>query len=203
MILEDGTSYFLYESPSVPGAIAGAVQGKLITTGMTGIPCCEIFAAPDAKDFGLETQAVYSPTVYVTPNGSSIDATVTYSKSLTKKFSLAYDATYETPVSLAQAAGNYAGYAGSSMGRQATSFVLTSTGELSGTVSGCDFKGTGTPHKQVNVLDLSVTFQGGGCIFGTSTLKGVAYYDAATQRLFAAAPNAARSDGFIVLASKR
>lgn len=192
----------MYESPTYKGAIAGAVQGKLSFTGLTGIPCCNIYSAPDAKDFGLETQAVYSPSVYVTSTGTQIDATVTYSKSVSKKFTLTYDPVYETPVSLAAAAGTFSGYAGSSMGRQATTFSVSSTGTLSGTVAGCNFTGIGTPHKQVNIIDISVTFQGGGCIFGTSTLKGVAFYDAVTKRYFAAAPNAARTDGFIVLATK-
>jgi len=50
---------------------------------------------------------------------------------------------------------------------------------------------------------LSVTFGGGLCIFGTSTLPGIAYYDVPTHQLYAIAPNAARTDGFLAVGVKQ
>jgi hypothetical protein len=75
--------------------------------------------------------------------------------------------------------------------------TLNATGAFSGSVSGCSFAGTAMPHGNVNVFDLSVTFQGGLCVFGTSTLTGIAQFDGIY--LIAVAPNAARTDGFFFI----
>ena len=49
----------------------------------------------------------------------------------------------------------------------------------------------------------SVTFGGDACRQGTETLTGVALYDAATNRLYSAALNSARTTSFLFLGTKR
>ncbi|MBS0151028.1 MAG: hypothetical protein JSR31_08810 [Nitrospira sp.] len=46
-------------------------------------------------------------------------------------------------------------------------------------------------------------FGGSDCRHGTETLAGVVFYDAATNRLYSAALNSARTNSFIFLATKR
>ena len=87
----------------------------------------------------------------------------------------------------------------SSAGRQSATLTLTSGGSFSGSGAGCSFSGTGTPHGSVNVFDVVVQFHGWQCIFGTSTLYGVAYYDVADRVMYGAAPNASRTDGFLFI----
>ncbi len=49
---------------------------------------------------------------------------------------------------------------------------------------------------------MSVTFGGGACSLGTSTVTGVAYYDANDRTLVVAALNATRTNGFLFLGTK-
>ena len=65
------------------------------------------------------------------------------------------------------------------------------------------FNGTASPRVSVNLYNISVHFLGGGCLFGTSTLTGIGYYDSANRQLYAAAPNGSRTDGFLFVGTSR
>jgi hypothetical protein len=133
----------------------------------------------------------------MTLNGASTEGGISTS------FGAIYVPQYDQPVNLVQVAGTYNGSVASSQGWQNVVITLNAAGGFYGISSGCTFTGTATPHGSVNVMDLVVTFNGGLCIFGTSTLLGIAYYDAPTGQLFAAAPNAARTDGFLAVGVKQ
>ena len=49
----------------------------------------------------------------------------------------------------------------------------------------------------------SMTLEGGACRQGTETLTGVAFYDAATNRLYSAALNPARTTSYLFLGTKQ
>jgi hypothetical protein len=117
-------------------------------------------------------------------------------------FSAVYDASYETPASLAAIAGSYSAPFATPSGFEMATFSVSSSGIISGAIEGCSFTGQVTPHGKVNAFDLSVKFLGGVCLLGTSTLSGIAYYDAATQMVYAAAFNTARTAAFAVVAGK-
>ena len=53
------------------------------------------------------------------------------------------------------------------------------------------------------MFQTSVTFGGGACRQGTETLTGVAFYDAATNQLYIAALNSARTSIYLFLGTKR
>jgi hypothetical protein len=68
---------------------------------------------------------------------------------------------------------------------------------------GCSFAGTLTPRAKGNVFHTSVTFEGDACRDGTETVTGVAFYEAATNRLYSAALDNARTTSFIFIGTKR
>jgi hypothetical protein len=194
IILDTGVYYVLYTFPGTNN-IAGVVQG-------TGTSNNGSFTSFDARDFYIG-YGVYPATIIgsyipqMTLNGASTEAGISTS------FGAIYVPQYDQPVNLVQVAGTYNGSVASSQGWQNVVITLNAAGGFYGISSGCTFTGTATPHGSVNVMDLVVTFNGGLCIFGTSTLLGIAYYDAPTGQLFDAAPNAARTDGFLAVGVKQ
>jgi hypothetical protein len=193
-VLNTGVFYFLYSTPytTISG---GVIQGNASTTGSS-------FTSSNARDFSFIGQGVYPSTI----TGSFVPQTSlagTASSQLgTATFALAYQAQYEQPASLANAAGVYAGTGSTSLGNQQVTFSLGSGGAIVGSAPGCSFTGAASPHGTVNVFDVSIKFGGGSCLFGTATLTGIGFYDATLNRLYAVAPNAGRSDGFLFIGTK-
>jgi hypothetical protein len=94
-------------------------------------------------------------------------------------------------------------YTGPIADGQTVTVTAASAGTLAGhSTDGCTFTGSFTPRAKGNVFNVTVTFGGGACSNGTDTVNGVAFYDAATQRLYSAAINSARTNGFIFIGTK-
>ena len=192
-ILDTGVFYFLYTYPGT-NSVAGLIEG-------TGTSSNGTFTSSDARDvyisygvFPARITGTYTP--QATLNGTSVEG------ANATAFGTVYQPQYDQPFDLAATAGTFTGQAASSQGWQAGVVTISDTGAVVGSVSGCTFTGSATPHGSVNVADLSVTFQGGVCVFGTSTLIGIAYYDAAKGTIYAVAPNASRTDGFVFVGGK-
>ena len=193
-VLDDGTYYFLYSLPNSYD-IGGMFQGH-------GTSVDGSFETTDAKDFRVGAGSAGSAALSADylPR-SSLEGGLSYAFGNTS-FTAAYQAVYEQPASLAAASGTYQGLAGTAAGVQPVTLTASPGGAISGSASGCTFSGTTTPRGSVNVFDLSITFDGGGCLFGTSTLVGFAYYDAATGELLAFAPNASRTDSILFVGTR-
>jgi hypothetical protein len=191
-VLDDGTYYFTYSSPTDLGLVQGTAtssNGQFTSSN-----------AVDINFAGLGARNAAVSGTYVAQ--SSLNGAIT-STSGTTTFGAVYSSLYEQPASLSAAAGTYSVSAGTGTGGGDAVITLSATGALSGSAPGCSFTGTLVPRGGVNVFNLSITFVGAGCGFGMSTLFGIAYYDAATAQLFALAPNAARTDGFIAIGPKQ
>lgn len=68
--------------------------------------------------------------------------------------------------------------------------------------SGCTFSGSIAPRASGKaVYDLTVTFNGGACLLGTQTVRGIAAVagSGASQVLYAATLDATRSAGFVAI----
>ena len=193
-ILDTGATYFFYTAPGTYN-ISGVIQGTFNSAN-------GYFSSMDAKDFavniGVFNVAASGTYVPKTTIGGSL---VEPGNSVT--FAGSYDASYDQPASLADAAGTYSGNVASSLGWQSVTFAISPSGSLTGSAQGCTFSGTATPHGAVNVFDVAVRFNGGFCQFGTSTLYGFAHYDADTRVIQGAAPNASRSDGIMLFGGKK
>ena len=192
VVLDDGTFYFLYAAASS----AGVVQGT--ATAINGQ-----FNSSNAKDFNFAGLGVTNAAITGTyvPR-TSLNGVITSSLG-SASFTASYDSSYDQPARLVDAAGTYSGTVVSSAGLSSAVVTVSATGVVSGAGPGCSFGGVASPRGTVNVLDLSVTFNGGMCVFGTNTLTGIALYDAVSGQLIAIAPNASRTDGFLFVAVKQ
>ncbi len=132
----------------------------------------------------------------------SFNGTVTYTNGATTGFSSAYDADFDQPASLSRVAGTYTGQVALAQGVQSTNLTISATGAISGTGGGCALTGTATPRTDGNVYNLSIAFGSSPCAFANQTFSGLAYFDATTRILYAAAPNAARTDGLLFVGVK-
>lgn len=95
-------------------------------------------------------------------------------------------------------------YVGLRPDHHAVTVTVDSAGTLSGhSTDGCTVAGTLFPRGKGNLFHTSVTFGGGACRQGTETVTGVAFYDAATHRLYSAALNSARTTSFLFLGTKQ
>ena len=187
-ILDTGLYYFIYTSTSNNG-LAGVVQGTLQYSNGT-------YASSDGVDFAIGRGATAPATVTgsFVPR-SAIKATVMGAANV--GFNGGYQARYDQPVSLAAAAGTYAGSAGFLHGLETPAVTLDASGALSGTIGACSFTGTATPHGGVNLLNIVFVFSGGPCPYGTSTFKGIAFYSPNANELYGAATNAGRTDALM------
>ena len=198
VILDNGTYWVLYSAPNNPTVIAGAVQGT--STSQVGS-----FSSSNARDFNLEGQGINNATVsasYIARQ--SLNGIVMYTNSLQPiSFVASYNPTYDLTPSLALIAGTYSGTAAVLAGVENATTTITPAGQLSGRgTSGCQYAGTVITHARGNIYDVSVTFGGGVCSNGTSTVTGIGYYDATAKRLYGTALNADRSNGFIFVGTK-
>lgn len=197
LVLDDGTYYVLYSQIGNSIVIAGVVQG-------TGTSNAGTFSSSNARDFNLEGLGVLSASVsanYV--ERQSLNGTVAYSAGGTTAFTTNYDASYESAPSLAALSGSFTGQVASSAGTENATVAVSSAGAVSGSgVSGCGVSGSVSPRAHGNAFNVSLTFGGAPCLFANQTLSGVAYFNAATNRLYAAAPNASRSDGVLFVGVK-
>jgi hypothetical protein len=193
LVLDDGTYYVIYTIPNT-NTIAGVAYGSV--TSANGL-----FTSSTGLDFAIgygvfpfAMSGTYVPQ-------TSISGAATENGANTQ-FTGSYVSAYQQPASLASLAGSYAGSVASSVGWGSATVAISANGTFIGSGPGCSFNGTASPRGSVNVFNLSIHFQGGQCLFGTSTLMGVGFYDASSRTLYAAAPNATRTDGFLFIGGK-
>lgn len=196
IVLEDGTFWLLYSAAGAPLLIAGAEQGHI--TAANGA-----FSSGDLVDVSLESLTAASGTVAGTyiPKTSAAAIVTFGTQAIT--FAAAYDPTYDTPATLSAVSGSYAGTGVVLGGSEAAQLTVSSTGVIAGSgASGCSFTGVSIPNPGVNSYSVTVTFGGAPCSNANSTVSGVAYLDAATQRLYSAALNPGRTNGFLFVGTK-
>lgn len=195
LVLEDGSYWLFYSARHNPNILAGLVQG-------TGTSHSGSFGSSNTRDFNMEGAGIRAATISGTyvPN-KSFDGTIAYFTGDTESFTSTYDGDSESVPNLTLVAGTYAGLG-------ADDHTVTVTADAAGTLSGhssdgCTVTGTLSPHAKGNVFHTSVTFGGGACRQRTETVTGVAFYDAATNRLYSAALNSARTTSFLFLGVKQ
>ncbi len=195
LVLEDGSYWLFYSAIGHPHILAGLVQG-------TGTSHAGSFGSSNTRDFNLEGAGIHAATMrgsYVPNKG--FHATIAYFSGDTESFTSTYDAESEVATNLTLVAGTYAGL-------RADKHTVMVTVDAAGTLSGhstdrCTFMGTLSPRATGNVFHVTVTFEGGACRQGAETVTGVAFYEAATNRLYSAALNSARTTSYLFLGTKR
>jgi len=195
LVLEDSSYWLFYSAKDDPNILAGLVQG-------TGTSHSGSFGSSNTRDFNLEGMGIRAATMrgsYV-PN-KRFQGTIAYVTGDTESFTSTYEGDSESAPNPTQVAGTYSGLG-------ADNHTITVTVDAAGTLSGtasdvCTVAGILSPHAKGNVFQISVTFGGGACRQGTETLTGVAFYDAATNRLYSAALSHARTTSFLFLGVKQ
>lgn len=205
LVFGDGTYYIFYSPVNVPAGVAGVVQGSSGTA-----TAAAIWSSTDGVDFNLETPSVQSATVsagFVAKQ--SFSGTITFASGAKPTFTTAYDITYEVAPTLTALAGSYTGQVGLSTGAagvQTAAVVVAASGAVTGTTStttsACSLSGTATPRTNGNAYDVALVFSGASCTVSTQRFAGIAYFNAATKKLYVAAPNADRTDGVLFLGTK-
>jgi hypothetical protein len=198
LVLDDGTYYFLYSAPNNPSLIAGIVQGNSSMNGNEVI-------SPNARDFNLEGLGILPATVSATVSANqSFNGTINYLDGSITSFSTTYSSDYDLAPSLLDLAGNFSGAVVLSLGQETANISIAQNGAFSGTgASGCTVGGIIYPRTSGNVFNLSIQFGGSPCFFAYQSFSGIVYFDSANQRIYAAAPNANRTDGLMFVGDKR
>lgn len=196
LVFPDGTYYVLYSVAGAPSTIAGVVQGTGSVNGST-------FSSTNGRDFNLEGAAVVPVNVSASvTTKTSFTGNVAYSSG-TIKFTSTYNADFEREATITAVAGTYSGRVASSQGVENAAVTVSTTGAVSGTgVGGCTVSGSVSSRTDGNAYNVTLTFGPAPCFFAGQTFTGIAYYDAGAKRLYAAAPNSARSDGVLFVGSK-
>jgi len=196
IVLGDGTYYVFYSEAGFPNTIAGAVQGS-------GSGGSSSFTSTNARDFNLEGLGVSSAGVTATATAKqSFNGNILYTGGTVTTFSSTYNVAYETKPTLAALAGTYTGSVALSAGTLAAVVTVAANGTLSSTASGCTIGGSATPRSDGNAYDVTISFGPAPCFFANQSFNGLAYLDAASKRLYAAAPNGTRSDGVLFVGTK-
>jgi hypothetical protein len=195
LVLDDGSYFVFYSAVSSASVIAGALQG-------TGTALNGSFSSSDGKDFSLEgmgVQPIVISATYVAR--TSLNGTVTYTNpTRATSFTTMYDTSYDGMPTLAALAGTYTGVTGTSAGTEAAVVNIDMGGAVNAIASsGCVFRGTAAPRAHGNVYNISITFNAARCALPSATLTGIVYLDIVSKRLYAAAPNSARTDGVVFL----
>ena len=195
LVGHDGSYWLFYSAKDQPNILAGLVQGT--STSHSGS-----FGSSNTRDFNMEGAAILAATMsgsYVP--SKSFQGTIAYFNGDRQTFTSTSDADSESVPNLTQVAGTYAGLR---TDNHTVTVTVDSTGTLSGhATDGCTVVGTLSPWGKGNVFHTSVTFGGDTCRQGTETLTGVAFYDAATNRLYSASLNNARTTSYLFLGTKR
>lgn len=195
LVLEDGSYWLFYTARDNPTVLAGLVQG-------TGTSHSGSFGSSNTRDFSLEGAGIRAATMHgsYVPN-KSFHATIAYFTGDTERVTSTYDGDAASPPNLTLVAGTYTGLRADS---HTDTVTVDAAGTLSGHASdGCTIAGTLSPRAKDNVFHVTMTFGGGICRHETETVTGVALYKAATNRLFSAALNPARTTSFLFLGTKR
>ena len=199
IVLNDGTYYVMYTVVGVPTVLDGVIQGTGKINGAS-------FASTDGRDFNFSTASVQGLSVSATPQTKqTLNGSLAYiSPASTLTFTSAYSADYEKTPTLASITGRYTGQSALLGNVENQSITIAADGSLTATgASGCITTGKATPRASGNDYDLSITFGAAPCLFSTQTFKGVAYFDPASKRLYAASLNTGRTQIAVFLGTKQ
>ena len=195
LVLEDGSYWLFYSAKDDPTVLAGLVQG--IGTSHSGS-----FGSSNTRDLNLEGAGIRAATIrgsYV-PNKSFL-GTIAYFNGEAESFTSTSNAVSELAPNLNLVAGTYAGLRAD---HHTVIVTVDAAGTLSGhSTDGCTVAGTLSPRAKGSMFKISMTFGSDTCRQGTETITGVALYEAATNRLYSAALNPARTTSYLFLGTKR
>ena len=195
LVLEDGSYWLFYTARDNPHVLAGLIQG-------TGTSHAGSFGSPNTRDFPVDGTGIRQGRM----SGTSVPkrsfrATIIYFNGETERVRSSYDADFESAPNLTLVTGTYVELRADD---HTVTVTVDAAGMLSGHASdGCTATGTLSPRAKGYAFHVTMTVGGGACRQGTETLTGIAFFDAATNRLYSAALNHARTTSVLFLGTKQ
>ena len=194
VLLDGGRFYFLYSAMNRPTVLGGAV------TAVASLSAANTITST-AADFNWEGLPGALTTLSASLDAqSNLNGSLSYDDtSRNLSFTSIYEAPTASMVSLGDVAGTYVN------GDRSMTLVLSASGALSGTAFSSSCRFTGAAKQTLNytsLLHLSLTFQGGDCAFGTSTVTGIAAYDASQRQLVGIALDSTGTSASLFQAAK-
>ena len=184
VVLDDDTYWLWYSAVGQPSVLAGGFQGS-------GLSQNGAFTSANGIDFNLEGIGPFGPmdtTVaasYVLRN--SFNGVITYPTMTQTTFTSTFNTDYVAAPNVASLVGTYIW---STTGGIFTTSIDPS-GSITGTFSICNYSGAVSSRTSGNVYDVSITAFGRLCGGSGLLQTGVAWFDAATNRLFISTLNRA------------
>jgi hypothetical protein len=194
----DSGEYVIFSTP--PG---GSVHNWVLQG--TSTAADGQFTSADARDFPFATPGAVR---IVTLSGSyvarsTLTLTVGGPAASQRTLVLAYDPGYESPATVAAAAGVYSGVSGHAPGNVTVNFTVLSSGTLGGANANCSFGGSVAARGAANVFDLTVIGNTQGCIFGQGyPIPGIVDYDPSSKRFVGFATFGLRSDAYNLVGTR-
>lgn len=172
-VLDDDTYWFLYSAVGNPSLLAGAFQGN-------GRSQNGVFTSSNGVDFNLEGFGPLDATLaanYVMRQ--SFNGVVTYPTATQTAFTSTFntDIDYDTAPSVAPLVGTY-------IASTTATITIDPSGSITGTHDICGYTGALSPRASGNVYDVSITSFGRICAGSGLLQTGVAWFDAATNRIY-------------------
>lgn len=198
LVFNDGSYYSFYSQVGQPNQLAGVIQGS-------GSSANGNFSSTNTKDFNFETRSVSSTSLSTSYSAKQyLNGSLTYAGGMPTSFTSRYDANFEAPASLSTLAGAYSGSVEHSLGSQNSIIAISTSGVISGSVSGCSITGLASPRTDGNSYNLTLTFGGNACYYSISnkSFSGIGYIDSGSKALYVAAPNSTRSDGIAFVGAR-
>ena len=170
LVPDDGTYWFLYSAVGNDAVLGGVVEGD-------GTSSSGKFTSSNGMDFNLEGLGINVFTLAGTYTvKSQLGGTLTYTGGTTNTFTSTYDPDYDLTPSLATIVGTYSGEAATvDSGPEAT--IGYNRRRRSHYRRQCQrdviSRARYRPMRKEMFKDVSVTFNGGVCTNGTSTVTGL------------------------------
>lgn len=183
VILDDGRFYFLYSTIADTTIMGGSIVGRMTNSGQS-------YTSQLAYDFDWEGMAGQTGTLTGSiDNQAGFNGNMNYTTNADRAFS--FTSSLRQPaanvVTLTDVAGAYAN----------SDRTMTMDIDEKGGVSGvafskkCAFAGTVVPTRNyTSILQITLSFAGGGCSLGASTVEGIAIYNPERKELLGAAVTA-------------
>jgi hypothetical protein len=184
VVLDDDTYWLWYSAVGQPSVLAGGFQGS-------GRSQNGAFTSSNGIDLNLEGIGPFGP-VDTTFAASyvirkSFNGVITYPTATQTSFTSTFNTDYDADPSVASLVGTYIwSYPGGIF-----TITIDPSGSITGTASVCDYAGVVSPRTSGNVYDVSITAVGRLCAQSGLLQTGIAWLDAATNRIFISTLNRA------------
>ena len=183
VMLDDGRLYFLYSTISDATTLGGAIVGLMANSGLS-------YTSQVGYDFDWEGMAVQTANLSGSiDNLSGFNGNVSYTTNANRAFS--FTSGYRLPtvsvVTLADVAGPYAN------ADRTMNMDIDESGNVTGVAFAkkCAFAGKVVPTRNyTSILQLTLSFAGGGCSLGANTVEGIAIYNPERKELLGVAVTA-------------